>query len=406
MIISLTALDYSRPVRLLLEQEPRPGSVHSVFQRAINITLDNGLLALLSDELPRMPNSVRIPARAMQELVSNLEPGMQAWVGRRELSIPICDYQICLPDTPPWEPVPKVDAHRWDRKLIEQRTDLVAQYLSEQSRSEGLAPLAGPLLLKQPAEMSLLLTKALPRLRLLMDAGRRLDLVDIEEATRGLAGLGPGLTPSGDDVLAGFAAILALLGPFTGMMDINSRNRYFVGAGLPRPCADYDCSQARSVSMRQACHSERSEESVSGGRGGTSGERILRFAQNDMGKGTPIADLGPESSLWVSLSSQDNIMLYHTIAENIAAVAGSRTTTLSAALLAHAARGEVAEPVKAWLMALPSDSLSCLLRATGDVMSIGNTSGGDILLGLLLGLRTLTGAVDSVGANSWSYAHS
>jgi hypothetical protein len=36
-------------------------------------------------------------------------------------------------------------------------------------------------------------------------------------AARGLAGLGPGLTPSGDDVLAGFAAAWTLVGQSLGL---------------------------------------------------------------------------------------------------------------------------------------------------------------------------------------------
>ncbi len=97
---------------------------------------------------------------------------------------------------------------------------------------------------------------------------------------------------------------------------------------------------------------------------------------------------------------------HRAIAERIAATARSRTTTLSAALLAHAARGEVAEPVKDWLLALTSASLASILRATDGVLNIGSASGGDLLLGLLLGLRTIAGAFDNVGAYAWSFGHS
>lgn len=54
-------------------------------------------------------------------------------------------------------------------------------------------------------------TMALPLLRLLMLASWQQDRGGIERAVKGLTGLGPGLTPSGDDVLAGFAAVLFLL---------------------------------------------------------------------------------------------------------------------------------------------------------------------------------------------------
>jgi hypothetical protein len=55
---------------------------------------------------------------------------------------------------------------------------------------------------------------ALPALRMLALASWRRDSAGVAEATCGLAGLGPGLTPSGDDALAGFAAVMTLLSPY------------------------------------------------------------------------------------------------------------------------------------------------------------------------------------------------
>ena len=318
----VVALDYSRPISSLLHQQTHSGIVHSVFQRAVNITLDNSpltMLTLLSDAQPRMPNSVYIAAHAMQGLVRKLEPGMRVHSGNAELSIPICHCLIRLPNAPPWEPRPEITAYRWIPERIEQRVIQIARYFSEQSRLEGMAPLVRPLLLGQAIAMTPLLSKALPSLRLLLSASQRLDFTGVDDATRKLAGLGPGLTPSGDDVLAGFAAIMELVDPYT---------------------------VAYSTKPQRA------------------------------------------------------------IAERIAATARSRTTTLSAALLAHAARGEVAEPVKDWLLALPSASLASILRATDGVLNIGSASGGDLLLGLLLGLRTIAGAFDNVGAYAWSFGHS
>ncbi len=52
MSASLVAVDYSRPIQPLLQQAPRIATIHSVFQRAVNIALDDTMLALLSSELP------------------------------------------------------------------------------------------------------------------------------------------------------------------------------------------------------------------------------------------------------------------------------------------------------------------------------------------------------------------
>jgi hypothetical protein len=146
---------------------------------------------------------------------------------------------------------------------------------------------------------------ALPMLRLLTQASWQQDTTGIAQAVRGLAGLGPGLTPSGDDVLAGFAAVMALLSAYL---------------------------------------------------------------------------------------SADTVPREH-IAALIAAEARARTTRLSAVLLAHAARGELAQHLGEMLLALPSpaEASEAVLRTADRLLAFGETSGSDTLLGVLLGLRTLEG---------------
>lgn len=313
MSISLVALDYSRPVQPLYEQEPRAGIVHSVFRRAVNFSFGETILALLSSELPRMPNGVRISSLAMTELVKGLEPGTPVWIGKSRLflpSIPSNHFELFLPETPPWEPRPELAAYHLCCTSMAQHVQSLAQLLSQQPQHGGLAPLAGPLLLGRPAKMTPLLSTALPLLQLLLRASRRQETADVEEAARGLAGLGPGLTPSGDDALAGFASVMALLSP-------------------------YIYSGARSR---------------------------------------------------------------NSIAEIISSAARPRTTTLSAALLAYAARGEVAEPLGNLLQVLtrPHEASSEVLLAAERVLAFGGTSGGDTLLGLLLGLRALDHVTNSM----------
>jgi hypothetical protein len=144
---------------------------------------------------------------------------------------------------------------------------------------------------------------ALPLLRLLVQAGREQDVAKAERAACGLAGLGPGLTPSGDDTLGGFIGVLALADAQTGT-DTTANKR---------------------------------------------------------------------------------------LTEGIASAARPHTTLLSATLLAHAARGEMAEQVGELLMALtlPQEADAAVLQAAEGVLAFGACSGGDTLLGLLLGLQTI-----------------
>lgn len=214
MTISLLALDYSRPIQPLFAQPSRVGSIHSAFHHAVNITLDDTILALLSSELPRMPNSARLQPVMAEELLHGLRPGMQVWIGNASLRIPARDFSLHLPQTPPWEPRPGIADYRWSRKTVLHHIRLLAHHLAAQPQRGGLAPLIGPLLLGQPAPETPLSRMALPALRMLALASWRRDSAGVAEATRGLAGLGPGLTPSGDDALAGFAAVMTLLSPY------------------------------------------------------------------------------------------------------------------------------------------------------------------------------------------------
>ncbi len=308
MCASLIAVDYSRPIQPLFDQGQRVGTIHSVFHKAVNIAFDDTMLALLSNELPRMPNSVLLPSIVADELVPNLRPGMEVRVGNEKMFIPACNFSLHLPETFAWEPRPDITAHYWHCETVAQHVRLLAYYLANQPQRVGLAPLVRPLLLGQPAQETPLLRMALPNLRLLALASWRQDTADVEDATRGLAGLGPGLTPSGDDALGGFAAVMALLSPQL---------------------------------------------------------------------------------------STDSASRKH-IATTIAAVAKPRTTALSAVLLAHAVRGEVAEHLGTLLLTLtlPAEASEAVLNAADSVLAFGASSGGDTLLGMLLGLRALEGEID------------
>lgn len=79
-----------------------------------------------------------------------------------------------------------------------------------------------------------------------------------------------------------------------------------------------------------------------------------------------------------------SVSLARTAVEVVRA-APARTTTLSAALLRHAVRGELASPAAGLLTALgagPTVSVAALRR----LVSLGHSSGRDLALGLLLGV--------------------
>ncbi len=307
MTVALVAADYSRPIQPLFGLPPRIGVIQGIFQRVMNIALDDTVLSVLSDELPSMPNGVRVPSGLMDEILRSLHTGMNVLIGDGELLIPGADLSLTLPPFPPWEPRPAVEGRCWRRMTVGQHGHLLARYLADQHQQNGLGSLAGPLLLKQSVPKTPLQRLALPKLRLLARASWQLDRAGIEAAAYGLAGLGPGLTPAGDDALAGFAAVMALLSPYL---------------------------------------------------------------------------------------SADAVPRKH-IAETLMTVARSRTTKLSVVLLAHASRGEVSEQLGQMLLALslPIEQSEQVLQAALHLLAFGATSGSDTLLGVLLGLQTLEGAI-------------
>lgn len=309
----LAALDFSRPVQPLFAQSTRAGRIHSLFPGALNIAVDETLLTLLSDEKPRMPNSARLPRCIMEQLYSTLSAGVRVRIGDGRLLIPILDLSIHLPDREAWEPVPRVAAHRWRSPAVTARIHLLARHLAQHGCQDGLAPLVRPLLLHEATRETPLGRIALPLLRLLVRASREQNMLEVERAARRLAGLGPGLTPSGDDTLGGFIGVLALAG---------------------------------------------SQPEMDG-------------------------------------------MAHTRVAEAIADAARPRTTLLSATLLAHAARGELAEQVGELLIALtlPQEADAIVLQAAERVLVYGASSGGDTLLGLLLGLQAIgsTYPIDDTG---------
>lgn len=218
MAHAFVALDYSRSLLSLCEQTTNTGVVHSIFQRAINIACSNTIVSITSDELQRTPVAMRLSRHAMQYLVRLVTCGMDVSIEKERFSFPAWNCTISLPETEAWEPRPDIKRYNWNRMTVAQHTAQLIEFLIAINIREGLGGLLADWetndrttdeLCGHPS--TLLQKMALPLLRLLMRASWQHDRGGIERAVQGLAGLGPGLTPSGDDVLVGFAAVMFLL---------------------------------------------------------------------------------------------------------------------------------------------------------------------------------------------------
>ncbi len=174
------------------------GMVHSVFDRACNIEIETGaLLTLLSSEKPNVPNGLRIktPARfTFPDFVRVGEPAacrggtvrFTQSVLSIDLRIAAC-WHIDLGGL-------RIDLHRrdqaaawlvaWQTLRQHQRGDTIPAIIEAMARAEG----------------------AFGTIPDLLDATGALQAEEACTAIEPLIGLGPGLTPAGDDFLVGYLA--------------------------------------------------------------------------------------------------------------------------------------------------------------------------------------------------------
>jgi Protein of unknown function (DUF2877) len=168
------------------------GMIHSVFDQACNIRVDDGrLLALLAPCLGNVPHGVRIAVPAGFGFARHLTVG--APVGCRADVLRMPGLSIDLGTAKPWQAevatavdmrVPQV-ARAWRTawRMLQQRRARVG-----------------------PAQVATL-SRAVDRRGLrLARATRHRRVHEAAAAIKGLIGCGPGLTPSGDDLIVGFLA--------------------------------------------------------------------------------------------------------------------------------------------------------------------------------------------------------
>lgn len=100
-------------------------------------------------------------------------------------------------------------------------------------------------------------------------------------------------------------------------------------------------------------------------------------------------------TLAAALGAGDLDRALHRVGGALLADAGERTTALSAALLWHAARGELARPARGLLRALLGRTP--LDPALDALLAVGHSSGRDLAVGVRLGARAALAATTAAG---------
>ncbi|MGC9397581.1 MAG: DUF2877 domain-containing protein [Anaerolineae bacterium] len=162
----------------------RRGRVLGRFRRAVDLLIEDEVVALVTPEVGDGPFNVVvpfIPARALPRQFT-----VRCDATRCDLG----PWQVCFRPSPRlWDAHPPWETWRPDAEALDTLRRIIAREAMARASVSPLASLSGSGLPSRVATLN----KAL----------RSRDPAAIREAAAGVAGWGPGLTPSGDDYLAG-----------------------------------------------------------------------------------------------------------------------------------------------------------------------------------------------------------
>ncbi len=194
------------------------GRIHSRFENAINIELEDGyLFNILCERVPPNSRSLIVSLREWHLIQSLIPaPGMAVCIRGYQVEIPVLFVTIAFSTSRLWDPTPSLSGPPTTSTGIHQNLEMVSKIVAQSAETENCARslMADPqkILEKIPyktisqASRDAFIRTACEASHDLLVSIRSLDSQGVSKASSRLIGLGPGLTPSGDDVLAGVMA--------------------------------------------------------------------------------------------------------------------------------------------------------------------------------------------------------
>ena len=186
------------------------GTIHSVYRRTVNLSLDGQILALQSKGSPFSPVSLLTDTEAPELGIPGLRPGSPFRICSQQIIIgpAVISFSSAVPEDLylPTAALSAVSApeHVWESPLPDRiRTVL-----------RSVSPDGFPGILQDSPEISgdLVRMAAAARMHAASDAVHAGDAALAAKELSSLIGIGTGLTPSGDDFLCGILAGLRLFG--------------------------------------------------------------------------------------------------------------------------------------------------------------------------------------------------
>lgn len=256
------------------------GRVHSVFDRACNLRLlDGSLVTLVVSALGNVPQGIRLGTPASFDFPSShLRPG-QAVITRGDLlAVAGTSLFIDLRSARPWDPDLsrlRADFSRPDVRVAWSlsRLELDGHPLRDEKRSLGAILLPSAASVPNPSFDSTLAWGVLSSTLDLARAVKRLDLMAVIGLAEALIGLGPGLTPSGDDLLVGY-----LGGLWAAAGDVRERLEFLSGLARSVLSLAHRTNEISRVYLQHAAAGRLSEPLVELARAIAQGKADVRQA--------------------------------------------------------------------------------------------------------------------------------
>ncbi|MBI2122853.1 MAG: DUF2877 domain-containing protein [Armatimonadetes bacterium] len=206
-IARLRSVSISKPVHAFL-QVPRAGTVLSTFTRSCYLDFEGRIVAVVLPDLLNGPLNLVVAAH-VGFAFDELPQGASVWSSPGTVHIGGV-AEIAIHDTPTWNP----ELTRWDRPAfsrIRANLRIVGSVLRAEAPKGSFA-----VYLNDPTALAARPARAM---KLLKEGLEGPSADRVAAAAQQLAGLGAGLTPSGDDVLVGTLISLSVL-PDDGQHEI------------------------------------------------------------------------------------------------------------------------------------------------------------------------------------------
>jgi len=180
------------------------GTVLSVHRSVVNISSGGRLVTLAGTTAGGLPNGVMLATETPLDRIG-IRPGMRAIGDGELLDLPSAGVTISLSAAAGWSPVMPV-LQQLSRSTQRYRLDSSLDLARDTAPEAGLGPLLVALSRPHPPADSMLVRTVATHLADLLEALHRDDAIGATLAAAPLIGLGPGATPSGDDLLVGLLA--------------------------------------------------------------------------------------------------------------------------------------------------------------------------------------------------------